>query len=322
MFQDRAKRQKLKNILLVSSVVLAILFVLLFAYGFISVRPQNMSKAAKLGQFYEFNSSALPSEGNTIMRQALGSHRIMSDDKIEDNEILGLVDEPTSPLVTSKKSRIAILVTNLGLNPLSTELSLSLPREVSLGFVPYTTSLKPFLSKAHENGHEIFMYLPFETKKYPDDSPGQMPLLLSLSDEENIRRMRSLLNAFDGYVGVYGAPNEVFTSDHDKISTILGEISIKKLKLFTSNNAISTGEMDDCIISSTIIIDSEPTIPAIKKQLDALVELANSGKPAIGYSSSYPVTIYTLKAWLPTLEAMGIEIVPVTSMISHRGVRQ
>jgi len=182
--------------------------------------------------------------------------------------------------------------------------------------------LKPFLTKAHENGHEIFMYLPFETSRYPYDSPGHMPLLLSLGDEENIRRMKSLLHSFDGYVGVYGSPNEVFTSNHNKVGAILGEVASKKLKLFASNDAVYKGEMADIIIPSTIIVDSEPNIPAIKKQLDELVALAKAGKRAIGYAGSYPVTIYTLKAWLPTLESMGIEIVPVTSIPSYTEVTQ
>ena len=315
MFQDRIKRQKLKNILIVSSIILAALFLILFLYGLISIRPQNISKASQLGQYYEFNSTSLPSEGNAVMQQVVGSHHVASDEKVKDSQAIGSVEEAMKP-TTNIKPRIAILVTNLGLNPLSTELALSLPKEVSLGFLPYTTSLKPFLTKAHENGHEIFMYLPFETNRYPDDSPGQMPLLLSLGDEENIRRMNSLLNSFDGYVGVYGAPNEVFTSNHNKVGVILGDISSKKLKLFTSNDFVSKGEAVNLVISSTIIIDNEPNIPAIKKQLDSLVELAKSGKRAVGYAGSYPVTIYTLKAWLPTLESMGIEIVPVTSMTS------
>lgn len=316
MFQDRIKRQKLKNILIVSSIILAALFLILFLYGLISIRPKNISKAAQLGQYYEFNSTSLPSEGNSVMQQeVVGSNNLASDEKAKDSQAIGSVEEVMKP-ATNIKPRIAILVTNLGLNPLSTELALSLPKEVSLGFLPYTTSLKPFLTKAHENGHEIFMYIPFETNRYPDDSPGQMPLLLSLGDEENIRRMNSLLHSFDGYVGVYGAPNEVFTSNHNKVGAILGEISSKKLKLFTSNDFVSKGEAVDLTISSTLIIDNEPNIPAIKKQLDSLVELAKSGKRAVGYAGSYPVTIYTLKAWLPTLESMGIEIVPVTSMTS------
>jgi polysaccharide deacetylase 2 family uncharacterized protein YibQ len=315
MFQRREQRQKVKNILMVSSIVLAAVLVILCIYGIIAVRPQHIDKASKLGQYYEFNSTSLPSASNGL-QQELGLKRsVFVGDRVTDNEVIGDIKDPTE-LEHHSKPRIAILVTNLGLNPLSTELALSLPKEVSLGFLPYTTSLKSMLHKAHENGHEIFMYLPFETKKYPDDSPGQMPLLLSLGDVDNIQRMHNILHAFDGYIGVYGAPNEIFTHNSDKVAAILAEVASKKLKLFVSSNSSFTGEMANLVISSTVIIDAEPNIPAIKKQLDTLVELAKSGKIAIGYAGSYPVTIYTLKAWLPTLKEMGIEVMPVTSITS------
>ncbi len=312
MFDTREKRQKLKNILIVSSIALSALFLVLFLYGIIAVRPHNITKASERGQYYEFNSAALPTESNMLQQELSRDRNVFVGEKVDDERIIGDIEEKVQSKPQSHvKPHIAILVTNLGLNPLSTELALSLPKEVSLGFLPYTTSLKPFLTKAHENGHEIFMYLPFETKQYPDDSPGQMPLLLSLSDEENIQRMHNLLHSFEGYIGVYGTSHDVFTSSN-KVGAILSEIAGKKLKLFTSNGFMAHGEMSDLVISSTVIIDSEPNIPAIKKQLDLLVELAKSGKPAVGYAGSYPVTIYTLKAWLPTLEAMGIEVVPVT----------
>jgi len=317
MFRDPAKRQKLKNILIGISIVLAIIFGGVFLYGLIEVRPQNISKASELGQYYEFNSTSLPS--NNAVLDSAGAQNIPSDDNVKDSKILGALEEQKQKPVV--RPHISILVTNLGLNPLSTELSLSLPKEVGLGFLPYTTSLKPLFNKARENGHEIFIYLPFETAKYPDDSPGQMPLLLDSSDEENISNMNNLLNSYDGYVGVYGSVHEIFTNNSNKMGAILGEIASRKLKLFVNNKVRHDGEMADVVISSTILIDAEPTVSAIKKQLDALVELAKAGKPAIGCADSYPVTIYTLKAWLPTLKSLGVEIVPITSM-TYKGVAQ
>ena len=237
-----------------------------------------------------------------------------NDSKVVNNE---KGDATPSLEVKSGNYKIAIIVTGLGLNQLSTELALSLPKEVSLGFTPYTTVLKPFIHKAHEEGHEIFMYLPFETAKFPDDSPGPMPLLLNSSDEENLKRMKSLLAAFDGYDGIYAGVNEVFTNSH-KVTSILSELVGQKRYLLTTHNIQLPGEMSNVMVSSDIIIDSEPNMPEIKKQLDLLIELAKSGKKAIGYANNYPVTIYALKAWIPMLHDMGISIVPVSDMFNGR----
>ena len=308
MFEDRKKKEQLKRMLVASTIVLALFFITLFLYGIIAIRPHNIEKASKLGQYYEFTSDNLPSDSN-IIHKGTAKGVVDTEDPPQD---LDNAPKKASEII---RPRIAIFVSNLGLNALSTELALSLPHEVTFGFLPYTTTLRGYYNKAHEDGHEIFIYLPFETKNYPDDLPGQMPLLLAGDDGENIHRMHNLLHPFDGYAGVYGAPNEVFTKNVGKIGAILGELAGKKLKLLTSNNSDATGEMAEIRISSTLIIDAEPNIPAIKRQLDALVEIAKSGKVAIGYCGSYPVTIYTLKAWLPKLHDMGIEIVPISSIM-------
>lgn len=320
MFYDREKRKKLRTILMISTAALGALFVMLLIYGFIAIRPYNIEKASKLGQYYEFNSSSLPSNANTIQKNISNNHHALPEGR-KDTEIVGNIPslDQAKP-ISYKKGRIAILVGNLGLNPLSTDLAVALPKEVSLGFLPYITSLRSSYVKALQEGHETFIYLPFETKRYPDDSPGQMPLLTSLDDEENIRRMYMLLDAFEGYAGVYGAPHEIFTNNSRKVGAILNELFSKKLKLLTSNGLISSGEIENSIISCNVLIDQEPNIAAIKKRLDSLVAIALSGKTAIGYAGSYPVTIYTIQAWLPTLKELDIEIVPITQ-VGISGVR-
>lgn len=332
MFKTREQKQKLKNILIAMSIFLSAMFAVIIIYGAFSARPKSMDKAAKLGQYYEFESEALPSSMNQVSDNLDFSKRKVflgdqsQDDKVIDTETESDVKNqaPQSSLEGNKISKptIAIFVSNLGLNKIATDLALSLPRQVSLGFLPYIDDIKSAATKATENGHEVFMYLPFETQKYPDDFPGKLPLLISLSDEENIKRMNELLHSFAGYVGIYGAPNEVFTDNYDRLGAILTEMASKKLTLLVSNGKKDySGEMANKILYADVIIDKEPNVPAIKKQLDHMVELAKSGKKVIGYAGSYPVTIYTLKAWIANLEEMGVELIPVTGFIQNNKLK-
>jgi polysaccharide deacetylase 2 family uncharacterized protein YibQ len=216
----------------------------------------------------------------------------------------------------AEKPQIAIILTNLGMNQKITDLALSLPEEVSLGFVPYSSSAKLFIDKAKELHHEIFIYLPFESKN-PMDFPGQMPILLSLSDEENLNRLSNLLKPFEGCDGVYANHKEIFTSNITKSYPIIEELKKRNLMLFLGNieNTKSfTGERGIVPISTDIILDQDPHIASIKNNLDKLVELARKKNYAVAYAEGYPVTIYTLKAWLPSLEKKGISLVPVSQI--------
>jgi polysaccharide deacetylase 2 family uncharacterized protein YibQ len=313
MITDRAVRQKIKNWLLISIAALGFILVALWLYGFVFIKDKKVARATKLGQYYEFNSENLPS-GTTINPSSSGN--IVPDSLGISNALADTQDD---------RPKISILLTNLGLNKNSTELALSLPKEISLGFLPYTTSLKPMIEKAQELGHEIFLYLPFETQRYPMDSPGHMPLLLSGSDSENLHRLDILLKPFYGYVGVYGSYKEVFTSNSDKSFPIIDELKRRNLKLFigrVNKDIILKGENSMNFVSTDIVIDREPNIASIKDNLDKLVKLAETNKYAVAYAEGYPVTIYTLKAWLPILEKKGIRLVPASHMMENNNAQQ
>jgi uncharacterized protein len=314
MINDRVARQRIKKILVVSIAVLSFILVGLWAYGFLFVKDMQIEKAAKLGQYYEFNSENLPSKPVNI--------QAIRKDISNDEDSISYPETVDSAAPSDNRPQITILVSNLGLNKNSTELALSLPKEIALGFLPYTTSLKPLITKAQELHHEIFIYLPFETKRYPMDSPGHLPLLLSLSDTENITRMNTLLKAFDKYIGVYCSYKEVFTSNPNKAYPIIDELKRHKLKLFLghSNNDIAfSGESGIGFLSADIVLDREPNVTTIKENLDKLIKLAEANNYAVAYAEGYPVTIYTLKAWLPILEKRGIRLVPASQMIENIG---
>jgi len=311
MITDRALRQKIKNWLFISIVVMSIILCFLWLYGFLFVKNKQVARATQLGQYYEFDSENLPSKAPA---DPLNNSSITNADGDASN---------VAPLVQKdERPKIAILLTNLGLNKNSTELAISLPKEISLGFLPYTTSLKPLVEKAKELNHEIFIYLPFETQRYPMDSPGHMPILLSSSDSENINRLNALLKPFDGYIGVYGSYKEVFTSNSNKSYPIIDELKRRNLKIFlghSNKDKALSGEGSIPVISADIVLDREPNIAAIKDNLDKLIKLAETNKSAIAYAEGYPVTLYTLKAWLPILEKRGIRLVPASHMIENIG---
>lgn len=111
----------------------------------------------------------------------------------------------------SGKPKIGILVTNLGLNRRATELALTLPVQCGLGFLPYTNSLKPLLHKAQAKGHEVYLYLPLQTKS--NDNPGKHALMTNLASEENALRLNMILNSHARYDGVYSSYKEIFTDN-------------------------------------------------------------------------------------------------------------
>jgi polysaccharide deacetylase 2 family uncharacterized protein YibQ len=231
------------------------------------------------------------------------------------------------PISKNKKNKshpqISIIVTNLGLNRRSTELALSLPKQIALGFLPYTKSLKPLLNKAQNKGHEIYLYLPMQTSQ-SEDNPGRYSLMRNLPLEENEVRLNVILNSHAKYDGVYSNFKESFTADKKSSEAILDQLNdiglIFVLGKNYENNLPRHIKSNNNIIATNIIIDLEPDKEIIKKELDKLIKIAKSEGTALGYAQGLILTIEMLRDWVPLLEKQGVKLVPISELLKERNL--
>jgi polysaccharide deacetylase 2 family uncharacterized protein YibQ len=221
-----------------------------------------------------------------------------------------------------QKTKIAILLTNLGLGRGVTEAATQLPKPIALGFSPYTNSLKDLIYQAKENGHEIFLEVPFETEKYPLDDVGPFGILNLSDDGENLSRLQHILSLFPTINGVYSVPNEKFTDNIARMDPILDIFSRNLLLLLYGKGDFSTllsqsiSQKGIPALSCDKYIDLSTEYGLIQQKLEKLEEISKSKGKALGFVSSYPITIAALAEWLKTLENKNIELVPVSEILS------
>lgn len=218
----------------------------------------------------------------------------------------------------SGNAKIAIIVTNLGLNRKSTELALTLPKQCALGFLPYTKSLKPLLHKAQSDGHEIYLYLPLQTSR-SYDNPGKYALMGNLPAEENMMRLNVVLNSHARYDGVYSSFKEVFTTNPRVSEAMFDHLEDKNLIFLMGRpqlgSAVSHIEKRKKIIFTNVIIDKEPEESEIQAGLEKLIKEARENGSALGYAQGYPLTIEMISAWIPKLRERGVKLVPVSDLL-------
>lgn len=245
------------------------------------------------------------------------SHKLLSDksssSKQEEADIT-----PKKVTKYSNGGKIALIITNLGLNKKTTELALNLPTQCGLGFLPYTKSLKPLLHKAQSNGHEIYLYLPLQTSR-SHDNPGKYALLGDLPSEENLMRLNIILNSHARYDGVYSSFKEVFTTNAALSETLFDHLEDKNLIFLMGRlqkNKIQPHiEKRKKIIHTNVIIDKEPDEEEIKANLELLIKTAREEGSALGYTQGYPLTIEMISKWLPKLRERGVKLVPVSALL-------
>lgn len=215
---------------------------------------------------------------------------------------------------------IAIVIDDLGLNKKMTQLVLSLPAPITAAFLAYADDLPDQTKQARLNGHELMLHVPME----PIDSrfvPGPNALKTVMSDEEIVRKLKIMLSAFDGYVGINNHMGSKLTSDKRTVSVVmdmLAQTGLLFLDSLTSEKSVAWKKARDKHVPYAVrdvFLDNLHNEEDIMKQLDLLEKYALKRHAAVAIGHPHPTTINALKKWIPKAKAKGFVFVPV-SMIA------
>lgn len=231
---------------------------------------------------------------------------------------------PSSSKAIVKEAKVAILISGLGLSSSTTQRALDLPVEVSLGFSPYSYNIKDWVKKALKTKHDVLLELPMEPLNYPADDPGPYGLLTSISEKDNLNRLEWVLTRAEGFFGLYTNPGEKFSRAHKSIEPVLLSLQDKGIPLIHGNGVSDTGfsqlatKIDAAILPIDLVIDEQISSQHIEAQLEKIETYARDVGFAVAVGSPYPITIKMIKKWLPTLQAKGITLVPVSEIFHHQ----
>jgi uncharacterized protein len=226
------------------------------------------------------------------------------------------------------RPRIALVVGGLGVSGSATTRVLeTLPGPVTLAFSPHSDLLSPWFDQARRQGHEVLLSVPMEPLGFPRDDPGPNALLNALNAEQNVQRLRWTLSRVSGYVGATTLSGSRFTATPEAMRPILGELRQRGLIFFdsrTSPRSVATVEATKLGLPRAVAdsqIDRIPSRSAIDAELRALENIARTDGVAVGLANPYPVTLERLGQWLPTLEAKGIVLAPITAVVNKQADR-
>ncbi|MGB8275593.1 MAG: divergent polysaccharide deacetylase family protein, partial [Alphaproteobacteria bacterium] len=227
-----------------------------------------------------------------------------------------------------KRPRIAVVVSDLGLSSAATETAIQqLPGSVTLAFSPYAKNLEEWTRLARVAGHEVFLNLPMEPVDYPEQDPGPYALLTSIDPKQNLFRMDWLLSRAAGYAGVTNHMGSRFTVSGADLRPVLDVLKSRGLMFLdsrSSDQSIAAKMAKDLgmpMAYNNRFIDAEASRDAIDKNLSEIERIARRTGYAVAMGSAYPVTIERISNWLPTAEAKGFVIAPVTALADKQEVK-
>jgi uncharacterized protein len=233
---------------------------------------------------------------------------------------------PMSPQAQAAPARIAILIGGLGISTATTSDAISrLPGEISLAFAPYGNEIEKQVSRARNDGHEVFLQVPMEPFDYPDNDPGPHTLLTSLPVQDNLERLRWVMSRFVGYVGVVNFMGARFTSNEAMLSPIIREMAERGLMIVDDASSGRSLMLPTASgfrapsVKADLVLDLNPRADAIDRELAKLELQAKEKGFAMASATALPLTIERIGRWARTLEQRGIRLVPVSAAAQGRG---
>ncbi len=220
---------------------------------------------------------------------------------------------------------VAIVIDDLGHDPLLAARAIALDPRITLAFLPYTPSVEQNVWLARRARHEILVHLPLEPM-CPDADPGPNALFTDLDGEEMIERLQWNLTQFEGYVGVNGHMGSKFTRDMESMEALLGELKRRGL-LYLDSRTISDSvgvavaeALGVPYAQRDVFIDHEPQPEAIARQLERLEEIAAEKGAAVGIGHPLADTFEALESWFSELEERGYVLVPLSAIVERNAV--
>ncbi|MAE50427.1 MAG: hypothetical protein CMH27_01315 [Micavibrio sp.] len=216
---------------------------------------------------------------------------------------------------------IALVLDGFGLsNELSKNAALLLPENVSFIMSPYTRDSKALAQTARNNGHEIWLKIPFENQNFPYEDPGSKAILSRASLSANMDNLKWALASTSGYVGLAFYSDLAFQKSKPALNALFKEAIDRGLGLFETNISAPSQIKDIASRFNAPYIKNEITFfdgkwnNNIDEAAELLETIAESRGRGVGVFKAYPDALNFINRWAPQLEQKGFTLVPLSAI--------
>ncbi len=241
-------------------------------------------------------------------------------------ELLFVVDfKPLKVVEIPKtKPRIAIIMDDLGHELRSAKVLIEMKMPVTFAILPYTSEAGSVARLARQNGIEALLHIPMEPRGYPAVDPGPSALLQTMNAGQLKSQLETWLDDMPNVVGGNNHMGSRLTEQRGAMSVVLETLQERGLFFVdsrTSEISVAVSEAHRIgipVASRDVFLDNVRDVQAIAKEIRKLAGVARRRGSAIGICHPYPETLKALRQEAGMLREQGIEVVPVSQLVSRR----
>lgn len=218
------------------------------------------------------------------------------------------------------KAALAIVIDDMGSSLQEAHALASIGTPITFAVIPGLRHDRAVAEFATQNGLEVLVHMPMQSREYPRRRLEENGLLLSQSDDEIRSRVLGYLQQLPDAVGANNHMGSGFTEQRHKMRVVLEVLQERGLFFLDSITTPQTtglkvaAELQMRHVRRHVFLDNEQQETYIRGQLEQAVSRAQKFGYAVAIGHPHPMTIEVLAKVLPELQKQGISLVPVSSL--------
>ena len=222
---------------------------------------------------------------------------------------------------------LALLIDDLGYNRAEIQAIVDLPAPVSGAVLPHAPYSRMAAEELHRHGRDVLLHLPMEPQEPRLDDPGV--LRRDMTPRELALTVEFDLTTVPHAVGINNHMGSLLTQDIHTMRVLMRELrqqgDLFFLDSLTSAQSVAHAIAREQAIPTLVrdvFLDNDRTPDAIRAQLARAVDKARRHGSAIAIGHPYPETLAVLSTSLPVMERQGVEVVPISTLVTHQTARR
>ncbi|MDX1804257.1 MAG: divergent polysaccharide deacetylase family protein [Alcanivorax sp.] len=216
--------------------------------------------------------------------------------------------------------RIAIIIDDLGYSWRHGEAVTALPAAVTCAVIPRTPHGPTLARDAAAHGKEVLIHMPMAALHHVKLDPGGLtPNMDRQALQTTVDQAIQLIPEARGMNNHMGSE---LTEDATPMHWLMD--TLRQHRLFFVDSRTTSHSIAEQVARQSglatagrdIFLDNQRNLAAINRQFNKLLRLARQRGQAIAIGHPYPQTIHYLQQVLPLMQQAGIEVVPVSRLLS------
>lgn len=221
----------------------------------------------------------------------------------------------------AEPAQVAVIIDDLGYRHAEGARAVRLPGPVAVAILPHTTYAAELARAADANGKEVLLHVPMQALDASEDlGPGALDATQTRAELRAV--LAADLEAVPFVRAVSNHMGSLLTRDAERMGWLMAELRAREPLFFV--DSYTTAESVGLAAARAngvpalrrdVFLDGDPAPEAIEREWRRLLARARERGAAIAIGHPHAATLTLLERELPLLEAAGIELVPLGTLL-------